>query len=219
MRQTAEENRTKQIVIGVCILVSLTIFVCGALIGWRYLPGLMGEWIGMMIGVMTTPFFLEASFIIIGLLVVMSINHWRETRDGDELVYLEDCGKWSAHGEPPAAGEGRTLDVINSVNFLKMAHGDVHGLKDLAFEFFNDTRHLMTCWQSLIDTGKHERLREELHRCKGGASLFGLDRIVAIIQAAERPLVLETQGLDLVAFELELSAAESAVMQMVETFS
>jgi hypothetical protein len=97
-----------------------------------------------------------------------------------------------------------------------MAHGDLEGLRELAFDFFNDTRRLMTGWLSMIDAGNFGRLREELHRCKGGASLFGLERIVAFISDCESPMALETRGFDLGAFENELSAAESAVIGMTE---
>lgn len=106
---------------------------------------------------------------------------------------------------------------MNPVYFLKMAHGDLEGLRELAFDFFNDTRRLMTGWMSMIDAGNFGRLREELHRCKGGASLFGLERIVALIGDCESPMVLETRGFDLGAFENELSVAESAVIGMTES--
>lgn len=121
MTRADEDNRVRQVAVGVVILVSLTLAVCGALIGWRYLPGLMGEWIGMMIGVMTTPFFLETSFVIIGLMVVFAINHWREKRDGDEFVYLEQVdgpdvpagmpeqAKWAVFRDKPLAGEVPSL--------------------------------------------------------------------------------------------------------------
>ena len=105
---------------------------------------------------------------------------------------------------------------MNTVNFLKMAHGDVAGLRDLAFDYFNDTRRLMTGWVAMIEDGNFGRLREELHRCKGGASLFGLERIVALIGNCESPAVLETRGFDIAAFEQELSAAENAVTGMAE---
>lgn len=81
---------TKQVVVVASILLGLTLLVCGALLGWRHLPGVWGEWIGAMVGMMSTPFFLEASFIFIGLTIVMWINHVRQKRDGDELVYLEE---------------------------------------------------------------------------------------------------------------------------------
>lgn len=121
MTRIEEENRVKQIAIGAGLLMLLAVLVCGALIGWRYLPGLLGEWIGTMIGVMTTPFFLETSFIIIGLTVVVAINHWRQTRDGEEFVYLErieeadvpkgmpDQAQWAVYRDKPLEGEMPTL--------------------------------------------------------------------------------------------------------------
>jgi HPt (histidine-containing phosphotransfer) domain-containing protein len=109
------------------------------------------------------------------------------------------------------------LVPMNPVYFMKMAHGDMAGLRELAFDFFNDTRRLMTGWKSMIDAGNFSSLREELHRCKGGASLFGLERIVALIAASESPQVLEKNGFDLGAFEKELTAAEAAVTLLSES--
>jgi HPt (histidine-containing phosphotransfer) domain-containing protein len=105
---------------------------------------------------------------------------------------------------------------MNPAYFRKMAHGDLPGLKELAFDYFNDTRRLMTGWVSMLDAGQFGTLREELHRCKGGASLFGLERLVALIGASESATVLETQGLDLNRFEKELSDAEAAVIELAE---
>ena len=103
---------------------------------------------------------------------------------------------------------------LNPANFMKMAHGDPEGLRELAFDYFNDTRRQMTGWLALLEAGNFGQLRDELHRCKGGASLFGLERIVAMIGAVESPSVLEDRGLDLTSFEKELSAAESSVMAL-----
>ena len=100
---------------------------------------------------------------------------------------------------------------MNPVFFAKMAHGDPGGLRELAFDYFNDTRRLMTGWVSLLEAKNFTRLREELHRCKGGASIFGLERLVAMIAACESPMSLETRGFDIGKFEQELSAAENAV--------
>lgn len=106
---------------------------------------------------------------------------------------------------------------MNPVYFKKMAHGDLPGLKELAFDYFNDTRRLMTGWVAMAETGDYGTLREELHRCKGGASLFGLERLVALIGASESANVLETKGFDVETFEKELSDAEAAVIELTES--
>lgn len=111
------------------------------------------------------------------------------------------------------------LQPLNPDNFKKMAHGDPEGLIDLAFEYFNETRHLMTGWMALMESGSHARLCEELHRCKGGASLFGLERLVELLGKCERPAALEQSGFDIALFERELSAAEAAVIAMAEAAS
>lgn len=85
----SDGKRAKQIAVGGCILLALTVMICGMLLGWRYLPGLFGEWVGLMVGLVTTPVILEVFFVILGLTVVVVINHWQRIRDGDELVYLE----------------------------------------------------------------------------------------------------------------------------------
>ncbi len=105
---------------------------------------------------------------------------------------------------------------MNSANFLKMAHGDLSGLRELAFDYFNDTRRQMVGWMALIEAGNFGQLRDDLHRCKGGASLFGLERIVALIGSCESPAVLEERGFDIARFEKELTAAEKAVVAMTE---
>jgi hypothetical protein len=111
------------------------------------------------------------------------------------------------------------LQPLNPDNFRKMAHGDPDGLAALAFEYFNETRHLMTGWKSLMETGSQARLCEELHRCKGGASLFGLERLVDLLGKCERPEFLEESGFDIALFEKELSAAEAAITAMAESGS
>jgi hypothetical protein len=111
--ERTHDDRAKQIAVGAAILIGLMLIVSGALLGWRYLPSILGEWVGSMIGIMTTPFFLEASFLAIGLLIVISLNIWRRHKEGDELVYLEhvtgpgipenlpDQAKWVIYREAP----------------------------------------------------------------------------------------------------------------------
>ncbi len=105
---------------------------------------------------------------------------------------------------------------MNQVNFLKMAHGDPAGLRELAIDYFTDTRRQMTTWKPVLESGNFAQVRANLHRCKGGASIFGLERIVALITDGESPSVLEDRGFDFANFEMELRAAESAVAAMTD---
>lgn len=103
---------------------------------------------------------------------------------------------------------------MNPLNFAKMAHGDPAGLMEMAFDYFNETRRLMTGWRAMVESQNFTLLRDDLHRCKGGASLFGLERLVFLLGEFESPSVLENRGFDLAAFDNELTAAEEAVMDM-----
>ena len=104
-----EDNRVKQIAIGVGILLVLMLAICGALLGWGYLPGILGEWVGLMIGVATTPFLMEATFVVLGLVIVVLINHWRRKRDGDELVFLEQLEGDDLPATCPSMRNGRSI--------------------------------------------------------------------------------------------------------------
>jgi len=115
------DERVKQVAIGVSLLVVLTVTVPAMLLGWHHLPGLVGEWLGTIIGIMTTPFFMETTFAILGLVIVVSLNTWRQRKDGDEFVYLEqvsgpdvpahlpDHAKWAIYREKPLDRENPSL--------------------------------------------------------------------------------------------------------------
>ncbi len=105
---------------------------------------------------------------------------------------------------------------MNPANFLKTAHGDLAGLREPAFDYFDDTRRQMTSWMALLEAGNFKQRRDELHRCKGGASLFGLGRIVALIGSCGGASVLEERGSDLTGFETELTEAGRAMMAMTD---
>ncbi len=113
----------RQVAIGAGILLVITVVVTGLLLGWRLLPGVLGEWVGTMLGILTTPFFMEASFVVLGLVIVILLNHWRRIKDGDEFMYLEqvsgpdvpenlpDHAKWAVFREKPLAAEEPSLLV------------------------------------------------------------------------------------------------------------
>ncbi|MGL5017387.1 MAG: hypothetical protein ACRDBP_04585 [Luteolibacter sp.] len=119
--QRINDERVKQGLVGVILLVTLTVIVAGTLLGWRLIPGLLGEWVGMMIGIVTTPFFMETFFAILGLVTVVALNIWRQRKDGDEFVYLDlvdgpsspknlpEHAKWALFREKPLDPEKPSL--------------------------------------------------------------------------------------------------------------
>ena len=116
-----EDERVKQVAVGAGLLVLLTVVVASLLVGWRFMPGLLGEWVGTVMGVITTPFIMETSFAILGLVTVITLNIWRRRKDGDDFVYLEQVSgpevpadlpehaKWALYRKKPLEGEEPTL--------------------------------------------------------------------------------------------------------------
>lgn len=106
--EVERDERTRQVVVAVMILVLVMGVTSGLILGWRFMPGLLGEWVGVIVGVISTPVFLEASFFIVGLVIVIAINHWREVREGDEWVTLEletPAAEGDGHQGTEAEGE------------------------------------------------------------------------------------------------------------------
>ena len=48
---------------------------------------------------------------------------------------------------------------MNLTDFLKMAHGDLDGLRELAPDCFNDTRRQMTGWMALQENRSFDQER------------------------------------------------------------
>lgn len=84
-----EENRGKQILTGAAILFTISAMAVGLLMGWRFIPGWVGESFGTLAGVISTPFFMEATFAILGLVIVIGLNTWRRHKAGDEYVAID----------------------------------------------------------------------------------------------------------------------------------
>lgn len=100
MNDRSDDHRRKQVAAAAAILLGIGAAACSALLGWRHLPGVVGEWVGTVIGVMTTPFLLEASFALLGVCIVALLNHRRWLREGDEWVHLDPAGE-SASAQSP----------------------------------------------------------------------------------------------------------------------
>lgn len=87
--QAKETGRVSQFLVGAAILLVVLLGFVSLLLFWRKIPGLLGETVGKIVGIMSTPFFMEASFVILGFLIVVSLNIWRRRKEGDEFVTIE----------------------------------------------------------------------------------------------------------------------------------
>jgi HPt (histidine-containing phosphotransfer) domain-containing protein len=101
--------------------------------------------------------------------------------------------------------------IFNETRFERMACGDIEGFHELADEFFEDVRSRLLKWPALYDSGEFRRLSEEFHRCKGGAAMFGFERLFSLLGNWETDSKIEQGEVDLKRFVSELEAAEFAV--------
>jgi HPt (histidine-containing phosphotransfer) domain-containing protein len=216
-----EQQRIWQILKGVGLLLGITVVICGTLAGWGHLPDLLAEWIGFMIGIATSPFFMEVSCIVVGFVLVVSINHWRNQRDGDEFVTLpqENQNPSPRTNMPPVATPPDTpRKVMNVENFLRLSFGDVAGLGRLAREYLAEIRSLLPTWAELAAKEDFQQLREQLHRSKGSASQFGFERLAWLITETETHGFLESNRFDTELFATEINAVDEALSQVMLTF-
>jgi len=97
----AGNRRASAVILVALLLMSVALVFCGAILSWRLLPEVLADWVGMMVGIMSTPFFLEASFLFIGLTIVVAINHHRQKKEGDEFVevQVEDAAGTDSSGK------------------------------------------------------------------------------------------------------------------------
>lgn len=89
-KQTSNENRGKQVAIGGAIIFALMAAVICLLTFWRYIPGWVGESLGIVAGLISSPFVLEASFFVMGIGIVILLNSWRRKKEGDDFVEFNE---------------------------------------------------------------------------------------------------------------------------------
>lgn len=108
-------TRLKQILIGASVIAAAGGVLMLISLG-RFLPGGLGEWFGMISGILSTPFLMEFCLAGLGLLTVLIVNHIRHQREGDEFVYLDriegpgseavpEHARWAAYRDKPLDAE------------------------------------------------------------------------------------------------------------------
>jgi hypothetical protein len=105
----AADERPKQVLAGVAVIAGFSGLLILVAAG-RFLPGLGGEFFARILGIVSTPFLMEIILGVSGLVLVMTLNHWRQRREGDELVHLDEL---SATPEERAERESAANDPEN----------------------------------------------------------------------------------------------------------
>ena len=145
------------------------------------LPGLAGEFFAKVMGLITTPFILEASVIIFGFILVISLNLWRQHREGDEFVYLDEIkdapkelpaqARWAIYKNKPLEGASPApADLLEGA----VAIGDHDSAVEILDSMSDEERHRPDVMRQRIAlakaTGKDElarRLEAELAELVG----------------------------------------------------
>lgn len=104
--------------------------------------------------------------------------------------------------------------ILNESHFRQMACADLAGFVELTGEFFVDARERAANWLEIHERGAGTQLREEFHRCKGAAALFGFERMVSLLKEWEMDPEIAESPLDMERFFRELKEAEEAVAAM-----
>jgi len=84
------ENRGKQFFVGALIIATISGGVICLVCFWRLIPGWVGETVGMIAGLISSPFTLEVSFFLMGLVSVVLLNSWRRKLAGDDFVEVDE---------------------------------------------------------------------------------------------------------------------------------
>lgn len=171
-RKKEDDPRGRQLAVGLGILGVLVMIVPAFHVVWRFVPGVFGEWLGVIAGVISTPFLLEISFVILGLIIVVAINHMRQKRDGDDFVYLEqvddsstpfdipDRAKFAIYRDRPLDGvEPAAVDEIEGALELGDHEQAARLLADMSNDELKHPPVLALRLRLARETGKHDLAR------------------------------------------------------------
>jgi len=168
------DERKTQVTTAVLVIASIgALFL--TLVMATGLPGLAGEFFAKIVGLVTTPFILEASMIILGFIIVISLNLWRQHREGDEFVYLDEVkdapeipaqARWAIYKNKPLDGASPApADLLEGA----VAIGDHESAVEILDSMSDEERHQPEVMRQRIAlakaTGKDElarRLEAEL---------------------------------------------------------
>ncbi len=177
-REPATDSRRRQIIVGALIIGAVGLLAVLLWLG-RAIPGLFGEWFGVVAGIASTPFLMEATFVVLGLMIVLGLNAWRHHREGDECVYLEQVGgpgsenlpesaRWAIYRDEPEPAEAPD-DLVLIEGAIAIGDFDQASrrLADLDPERLDETDVLRLRLRLAEESGEHERARALRERLSG----------------------------------------------------
>ncbi|GAA5483749.1 hypothetical protein [Haloferula sargassicola] len=120
--RSTKSSRLKQILIGGAVIGVAGLVLMLISLG-RFIPGPVGEWFGLLSGIISTPFLMETSLAGLGLLTVLIVNHIRERLEGDDFVYLDqiegpgseklpDQARWASYARKPLDPETPSMEDL-----------------------------------------------------------------------------------------------------------
>lgn len=83
------ESRAKQMAVAAIVLAAVFVPLICLILFWRYIPGWLGESLGMFAGLISSPFILEGFFLIMGFFLVIFINSWRRKSGGGDFLEFD----------------------------------------------------------------------------------------------------------------------------------
>ena len=85
------DERKKHILVGIA-LIMFFFFCLGGIAAVAYLPGYAGEVGQLCLALVTSPFLMETAIAFLALTLLLGINAWRRTREGDDWITLDENG-------------------------------------------------------------------------------------------------------------------------------
>lgn len=87
--ESRELSRVQQVLLGGGVIFGVMLLTCGIRLTLG-MSGFVGEVLALFAGILSTPFFLEASFLLIGFVIVIGLNSYARERGGEEYVSREE---------------------------------------------------------------------------------------------------------------------------------
>ena len=84
-----DRERKRQLWAGMGIWGGMTLLIVVGLSCWGYLPGVLGKYVGLVVGMLTSPFLMEIFCVVVAFVLVITLNQWRRNRSGDDFVEIE----------------------------------------------------------------------------------------------------------------------------------